>query len=198
MRAYIIGIAACLETFFRDLYLFRLQSDSALIQEVLTENGLRESINNLPKYLANGLPAEEFAAAQVSFQSAVAIDKNFAIFFGESFFDALDQFELVCEVPASKQPGPARLKMLPGWRIDVDRVFSLRHEFAHDANSTTKVSIEEMRGIETTALLLCQMTGWFSELRSGRIYTSRDLPAVLLISDLIADDWELSDDRSAL
>src|SRR5665213_852809 len=49
MRAYIIGIAACVETFFRDLYLFMLQDDPALVPKALAENGLRESAGNLPK-----------------------------------------------------------------------------------------------------------------------------------------------------
>ena len=198
MRAYVIGIAACVETFFRDLYLFMLQGEPALVSKALAENGLRESASNLPKYLASGISAEEFAAGQVSFQSSATIDKNFTIFFPEPFFDAVDKFELVCDVPSSRRPGETRLKMMPGWKTDIDRVFTLRHDFAHDANSTTKVTFEEMRSIETTALIFCQLTGWLVKHRSKRLFTSRNFPAVLLISDLIAEDWEISDDPPSL
>jgi len=41
MRAYVIGIAACVETFFRDLYLFMLQADPSLMEKALSKNGLR-------------------------------------------------------------------------------------------------------------------------------------------------------------
>jgi len=78
MRAYVIGIAACVETFFRDLYFHLLKRNPALLQQALKESNRRESANRLPRYLAEGASAEEFAAS-TSFQNAEAINQNVSI-----------------------------------------------------------------------------------------------------------------------
>jgi hypothetical protein len=189
-RAYIIGIAACVETFFRDLYIYLLKRNSSLLRRALKDGDRK----HLPRYLAAGVSAEEFAASQVSFQSAEAINQNISIFFSTPFFDILDQFELICEVPSALRTGPARLKLPSCWESDLGRVFSLRHEFAHDANSKTQVCTEEMQRIETTALLMCQITALLPGIASRVIVSGKNLPAILLISDLISDDWEVAED----
>lgn len=158
MRAYVIGIAACIETFFRDLYFHLLKCNSSLLLRALNESNRKEPASHLPRYLAEGVSAEEFAASQASFQNAEAINRNISIFFSTPFFDVLDQFELICDIPSARRTGPAQLKLPSCWQSDLGRVFSLRHEFAHDANSKTQVSTEEMQRIETTALLICQIT----------------------------------------
>jgi hypothetical protein len=195
IRAYIIGIAACTETFFRDLYLHMLRLDPGSVPRALDQNGLRVSLRNLPQYIAEGLSAEEFASAQVSFQSAEAINRNFSIFFSaKPFFDVLDDFELVCVAPSARRRGPARLKLSPGWQPDLIRVFSLRHEFAHDANSKTQIEANEMRSIETTVLVLCQVTAHLPAINLKVIRSEGDYPAILLIADLISEDWEVAED----
>jgi hypothetical protein len=195
MRAYIIGIAACTETFFRDLYLYMLKLDPGSVPRALAQNGLRESPRNMPQYIADGLSAEEFASAQVSFQSAEAIDRNFSIFFSaKPFLETLDDFELVCAIPSAQHRGPAQLKLSPGWQSDLARVFSLRHEFAHDANSKTQIEANEMRRIETTVLVLCQITTHLSGIKLKVIRSDGYYPAILLISDLISEDWEVAED----
>jgi hypothetical protein len=197
IRAYIIGIAACTETFFRDLYLHMLQSTPGSVARALDENGLRESLRNLPQYIADGISAEEFASAQVSFQSAEAINRNFSIFFlAKSLFDQLDDFEIACEVPSAKRGGTARLKLQQSWQADLARAFALRHEFAHDANSKTQIASTQIRSIETTVLVLCQITAYLPPINLKAIRSGRDYPVILLISDLISEDWELVDDAS--
>jgi hypothetical protein len=101
IRANIIGIASCVETFFRDLNFYLLKSKPWLLQKALKENSLREPASHLPRYLAEGVSAEEFAAFQPSFQSTEAIDKNISIFFSTPFFETLDQFEPICEIPSA-------------------------------------------------------------------------------------------------
>lgn len=193
MRAYVIGIAACIETFFRDLHFHLVKRNPALLQRALNESNRSESASRLPRYLAEGASAEEFAAS-ASFQNAEAINQNISIFFSTPFFNVLDQFELACEVPSARRTGPANLKLPSSWQRDLDRVFSLRHEFAHDANSKTKVSAEEMQRIETTALLACQFTVLLSGIESQIIVSQKRLPVILLVADLISDDWEIPED----
>jgi hypothetical protein len=133
--------------------------------------------------------------AQVSFQSAEAIDRNFSIFFSaKPFLETLDDFELVCAIPSAQHRGPAQLKLSPGWQSDLARVFSLRHEFAHDANSKTQIEANEMRRIETTVLVLCQITTHLSGIKLKVIRSDGYYPAILLISDLISEDWEVAED----
>lgn len=195
MRAYIIGIAACIETFFRDLYFYLLKRNPGLLPRALNESNRKEPASHLHRYLAEGVPAEEFAASQASFQNAEAINRNISIFFSPPFFDVLDQFELICDIPSARRTGPARLKLPSCWQPDLGRVFSLRHEFAHDSNSKTHVRPEEMRSIETTALLICQFTARLPGIESQTIATGRHLPAILLVTDLISDDWEIAEDE---
>jgi hypothetical protein len=195
MRAYVIGIAACVETFFRDLYFYLLKRNSSLLQRALKESNRTESTSRLPRYLAEGASVEEFAAS-ASFQNAEAINRNVSVFFSTPFFDVLDQFELVCDVPSALQSRSARLKLPPCWQSDLRRVFSLRHEFAHDANSKTMISAEEMRRIETTALLICQITALLPGVEPQIIVSQKRLPVILLVADLISDDWEIAEDGS--
>jgi hypothetical protein len=72
------------------------------------------------------------------------------------------------------------------------RTFSLRHEFAHDANSKTLVLAEEIRRIETTALLTCQITALLPGIAPKVVVNGGNLPAILLVEDLISDDWEIA------
>ncbi len=197
MRAYVIGIAACTETFFRDVFVFLLRHNPGLFDRALKESVRSEPAGRLKKYLAQGVSADEFAAA-ASFQNASNIDHNISIFFaGRTFFAVLDQFELVCAVPSAGNRGPAKLKLPSSWRNDLDLVFSLRHEFAHDANSKTIIRIEDMRRIETSALLICQLTVLLPGIRPPIIVSEKQRPAILLIADLIAEDWEIADGDAA-
>ncbi len=192
MRAYVIGIAACVETFFRDLFVYVLKRNPGMVNRALKESVGSESAKRLPQYLAVGVSAEEFAAS-ASFQNADAINHNISIAFsGTTYFDLLDQVEVDCEVPSGQQPGPAHLKLSSSWRDDLDRVFSLRHEFAHDANSKTVIDAEEMRRIETVILLICQMTVLLPGIQAPALVSANRFPVILLIEDLISDDWELA------
>jgi hypothetical protein len=183
MRAYVIGIAACTETFFRDLYFHLLKRNPGMLHRALNERNRKEPASRLPKYTAHGVSPEEFAAHQASFQNAEAINQNISIFFPSPFFDTLSQFDPICDIPSAQS--------------DLGRVFSLRHEFAHDANAKTQISRDEMRRIETTALLICQMTALLPGIEPKVIVSERNLPAILLIADLISEDWEIADDELA-
>ena len=196
MRAYVIGIAASVETFFRDLYFYLLRHNPRLLQQALNESNRKIPASQLPRYLAEGVSAEEFAASQASFQNAQAINQNISIFFSIPFFDLLDRFEIVCDIPFARRAGPAQLKLPSCWQSDLGRVFSLRHEFAHDANSKTLVHLEEMQSIETSALLICQITALLPGIEPQIIVSERRLPAILLVADLVSDEWETAEDET--
>jgi hypothetical protein len=142
--------------------------------------------------------------SRATFQSAEEIDRNYSIFFEpKGFLDSLDQFELICGTPAIPRPGRARLRLNDGWRKHLATIFILRHEFAHDANSRSKIDVREMRSLETTPVLLPQVASHLGPLkkelspeRKREIENEiKDNPgwgrmsAVLLIKDLISEDW---------
>ncbi len=196
IRAYIIGIAACVETFFRDLYFHLLRHNPSLLLQVLNAGGGKVPASHLRRYLDEGIPPEEFAAFKASFQNAESINQNISIFFSVPFFDMLDRFEVVCDIPSARKSGPARFKLPRYWQSDLKRVFTLRHEFAHDANSKTQISAAEMQSMETTALLICQATMLLPGIEAPIIVSNRQLPAILTIEDLISENWEIAEGQS--
>lgn len=151
--------------------------------------------NQLSRYLADGVPVEEIAASRVSFQNSEAINRNISIFFSVPFFEILDRFEAACHIPSARKSGPARFVLPRCWQTDLARVFSLRHEFAHDANSTTQVSAAEMQSMETTVLLTCQAAVLLPGIEAPILVSSSQLPVILLIEDLVSEDWEIDRDR---
>jgi hypothetical protein len=54
--------------------------------------------------------------------------------------------------------------------------------------------MEEMQRIETTALLICQITALLPGIESQIIFSGKRLPVILLVADLISDDWEIAED----
>jgi len=198
MRAYVISTAACLETFFRDLYFYLLRKSPSFLPQALAVGNSKISARHLHRYLAHGVSSEEFAASQVSFQNADAINQNISLFFSTPLFDQLDTFEPVCDIPSKKLGALVSLKLPSSWRSDLDRTFSFRHEFAHDANSKTQIPLTEMQSIETSALLVCQLTALLPGIRPPIIVSNRQAPAILTIDDLLSETWEIVEDEPAI
>jgi hypothetical protein len=204
MRSYIIGIAACLETYFRDLYLHTLERKPDLLETALDQIKEKEALATLYRNFSDGISFAEFAMSRATFRSVEEIDRHYSILFKpKSFLDSLDEFELICGMPAINRPGRARLRLNDGWRNHLAKIFSLRHEFAHDANSKTKIDVREMQSLETTAVILPQFASHLEPFRKEPSPERKQeiekemkenpgwalFPAVLLIKDLIAEDW---------
>jgi hypothetical protein len=200
MRSYIIGIAACLETYFRDLYLHTLERNPALLETALEQIKEGEKLATLHRNLSDGISFPELAMSRATFRSAEEIDRHYSIFFKpNTFLDSLDEFELICGMPAIDRPGRARLRLDDGWRKHLAKIFILRHEFAHDANSKSEIDAREMQSLETTAVLLPQVASHLEPFRKELSAELKEdmrenpggmwVPAVLIIKDLIAEDW---------
>jgi hypothetical protein len=194
IRSYIIGIAACLETYFRDLYLHTLERDPALLETALEQIKEKEALAALYRNLSDGMSFPEFAMSRATFQSAAEIDQHYSIFFKpRGFLDSLDEFEFLSLIPSVPRKGLARLRLSAGWRKDLARIFNLRHEFAHDANSKSKVETQEMRSLETTAVLLPQVTAHLEPFKPTPPKGANAVPIILLIADFVSEDWIVSD-----
>jgi hypothetical protein len=58
------------------------------------------------------------------------------------------------------------------------------------------LNTEEMQRIETTALLICQITALLPGVGPQIVVSGRQFPTILLVADLISDDWEIVEDEA--
>ena len=217
IKSYIIGIAACLETFFRDLYVHTLEQNPGLLKAALEKISEKESLSTIYENLSDGLSFPEFALRRATFGSVEEIDVNFSTFSKPyGFLDTLNDFELHCGIPSIPSQTRGKLKLgvfCPTWRKDLKRIFELRHEFAHDANSKNEIDPKQMPSIEKSAVVVPQVTAYTYLFRSSepmkdgtiKVDNSRasvlylggseklPIPVILMISDLVAEDWVSSE-----
>jgi hypothetical protein len=76
----------------------------------------------------------------------------------------------------------------------LNSLFDLRHEFVHDANSTTMLSRSDVARLESVAVILPQyVTMMVGAVRLAAVMRGvGSMPAMLLVEDLLATDWEVA------
>jgi hypothetical protein len=215
MRSYVIAIAACLETYFRDFYIHMLEQNPQFLTAALERIPGKEALATLHRSMSSGMSFPDFALSRVAFRSAEEIDANLSIFVRPyGFLDTLDDYELVCGIPSipGKHMGTLQLGVFcPDWRKNLARIFELRHEFAHDANSKTELDTQEMESLERSAVILPQVAAYMYLFRTQSggndgnvdkeakpvllaLYGAAEepLPVILMISDLVSEDWQVT------
>ncbi len=199
IRQYLIGVTSCLETFYRDLYVALLEADKALFQRVL--EGDKQGARRLAK-LRTSEPAEitnaELAAELAKFQNLSGIDSALSKVLAPSgYIAALDNRCFPCAIP-SRNPKTVSLRLWPNWRDQFSSIFDHRHELVHDANKDCAVQPKDMAGLEAVALVVPQISTFLVAehhgLKSSLLAMSDGPPAVLLVEDLISDDWHIERD----
>lgn len=196
IRQYIIGMTSCLETYYRDLFVALLEADKFLLQRLFERDKRAKQLTKLRATESADIPTAELAGELVKFQNLFGIDQALSkILQPLRYIDALTSTEFVCIIP-SRSPKLASLRLWPQWQGQFSDIFDHRHEFAHDANVRSVLPLSKMAGIEATALIVPQLTTLLVAQRLGATFSylaaGDHVSAVLLVEDLIADDWHVA------
>jgi hypothetical protein len=192
MRQYVIALASHLETFFRDVFRYALENDRRVYDQILQRERIR--VPSEQELVSQGITRHDFVAETLTLQSAGSIASALdPLFPPRGFRIAVEQTQLEYAVPARSARGRGfPMSAFPDWWQDLSKIFELRHEFAHDANSTASMSASEMARLESLAVMLPQyviiMAGAARLVAAGS--APGVLPAMLLVEDLLADDWQ--------
>jgi hypothetical protein len=202
-RGYLISMASCLETFYRDVVVYVLGKDEESLASILQDLREKATLAELHQVFRESVSFPEIAASRVTFQSLAEIETVMSrVFRPDGYLGALDKFELECLNPSK---GRARLRLgelFPDWRTSLERIFRERHALVHDANLQFSISDSDMASLEAVALLIPQLTAELLATRYGKEGTLRvegepsvrDLPVLLFISEVISENWETTDD----
>lgn len=200
IRQYMIGITSCLETYYRDLFVALLEADELLLQRLFERDKRAKQLAKLRDTEPDDIQNAELAGELFKFQNLFGIDQALSeVLQPLCYVDALTSTEFVCVIP-SRSPEPALLRLWPQWQGQFSGVFDRRHEFVHDANVRSALPLSEMAGIEATALIVPQLTTLLVAQRLGAtspfLAMGDRMPAVLLVEDLIANDWHVASNEN--
>jgi hypothetical protein len=195
LRQYMISMTSCLETYFRDLFVALLEADKFLLQRLFERGKRAKQLAKLRATEPSDIPTAELVGELIKFQNLFGIDQALSeVLHPLRYVDTLTSTEFACIIP-SRSPKLASLRLWPQWQSQFSGIFDHRHEFAHDANARSALSISEMPRIEATALIVPQLTTLLVAQRLGATFSQLAIgdlvPAVLLVDDLIADDWHV-------
>lgn len=192
-RQYVIALAGHLETFFRDIFRYVLETDQRVYDEIIEKERIRVPAEH--DLAVQGVTRHDFVAEALTLQSAGSIARALDPMFSPNGFRfAIEHTQHAYAVPAKSVCGRGfPLSVFPDWWQDLSKIFDMRHEFAHDANSTTSVSSVEMARLESLAVLLPQyVTMMVGAVRLVAAYPIHgELPAMLLVEDLLTEDWQM-------
>lgn len=196
-RNYIIAMTSSLETFYHDLFIYVLEKDRSLLEDILGDIKDKPTFAEIHTLLKDGVSFPEIAASMVKFQSIEELDRSLSkLFPPQGYLKTLDTYEHICAIP-SRTSDLVIMTMPEDWGKDFSDLFKNRHAFVHDANLACDIAGRQMAKLETLVLQIAQFT---SGLITKRYYgeallTEKGVPAFLIIEDLISDDWEVVEDE---
>lgn len=191
-RQYVVAIAGHLETFFRDIFRYVLENDQCVYDQIVQTARIRVPAEH--DLAVQGVTRHDFVAEALTLQSAESIASALdSMFSPNGFRFAIEHTQHTYAVPAKSACSRGfPLSVFPDWWQDLSKIFDMRHELVHDANSTAFVSSVEMARLESLAVLLPQyvtmMVGAVRLVAADPVHG--ELPAMLLVEDLLADDWQ--------
>jgi hypothetical protein len=194
IRLYIMGMTTCLETYYRDLYIALHEADEQLLRKLFEGDKHGARLARLRASEPKDIPDSELASELAKFQNLSGIDQALSeILKPQRYVEVLSSTEFLCVIP-SRRADLASMKIWPDWQSQFSRVFDCRHEFTHDANKDCDVTRKDIAFIESTALVVPQLPTFLMAQRlgaSGEVLSMNTVPAILLVDDLIADDWQV-------
>lgn len=192
IRQYVIALAAHLETFFRDVVRFAVERDTSAFERIVHEHHLR--VPSVRDLASAGVTAFDFVAEAFTLQSAGSVAGALDSFFLPSGFRvAVERTSLPYAIPSrSARTRGFPITAFPNWFDDLAQIFELRHEFVHDANSTTGIARGHIARLESLAIVLPQyVTMMFFATQVAAIDGSNTMPAMFLVEDFLATDWAI-------
>ncbi len=197
-RNYIINLASCLETYYRDLFVYAAEREESVLEQTFESLKTLRSVKLKPATLLQmqreGVDLVGYVSDHLRLQSIQEINSVMsAVFHPNNYCNTLDSTKHVFIV-LSKSPEPALISLSSDWRRHLSDLFDLRHDLVHDANRQCRVPGKLMARYENLVMFVSQLTAMLAiECFGGKTLTTDRGPAFLVIGDLISDDWELAD-----
>lgn len=193
-KYFIIALVGCLETFFRDMFIYCLEKKPGLMDAFLQETGIQISSADRQRASQAQIPLSEYISGTVNFQNLDAIERNFRCFFtgSGSLFSRLNSLEKIVSIPSRAEKGLAKLTLPPDWRAVLDELLRLRHRLTHDANYTPELPNQTLAKYEAYAAWIPQFFHFAvaEHIPSHSILVDQNRrPVFLIIDDLVSDDW---------
>ena len=190
-KNYVVSMASCLETFYRDFLVYVLSLDETTLERILPELKGKTTYGDIHSLLKEGLTFSDIAVAEARFQSLAEIDSFMSrMLFPKNYLEELSSFSLDCIIPSRGKRGA--MILWKDWRLEFASIFAHRHSLVHDANKPCTIDFPEIQKLEALALTVPQIT---AELVAQKFPVKGTLrgngwPVLLLVEDVIAEDWE--------
>jgi hypothetical protein len=199
IKNYVVSIASCLETFYRDISIYVLSLDESILERVLPDLKTKTTYADIHSLLKDGIKFSEIAATEASFQSMAEIDSFMSkLFHPKGYFEELDSYSLDCLVPTRSKR--VKMQLSNQWRSEYASIFNHRHSLVHNANKPCLIQLPEIQKLEALALTVPQMTAELIAQKfpiKGTI-RANGFPVLLLVEDVISEDWEIANDGFAI
>lgn len=193
IRQYLIALAGHLETFFRDIFRFILEQDAPFFDRTVQTHRVR--LPATQQLVEVGITRFDYVAETMTLQSASSIADTLDPFFGPNGFrSAVESTQLMYAVPSRSAIGQGfPIAMFPEWWEDFSQLFQLRHELIHDANSSSVIERPVVARLEALCVMLPQYVTLmvFSSATQETARQEEVLPAMLLVEDFLAKDWQI-------
>ncbi len=165
----IISIISCWETFFRDIFVFIINTDNEVRDKLLESVDIAMS----SKIQESGTVADYFSKLY-NFQSINDIKEAFNLVLNEK-----DIFQTIGGViiPFTKNEEIYKFSLnhsFPKWFDYVELMFQERHRIVHDANYRTEISLKELEKAENAFLYFPQIYAFWL---NGRFNTGANIIA---------------------
>lgn len=194
-RNYVIALASCMETFYRDLCLFVISNDDQVLKVILGEVREKATFADIHQILCDGATFPDIASSSLGFQNIEQIEASMSkIFPPKGYISSITEFELECLVLAKE--ARATIRLPEDWRAKFADFFQRRHEYVHNSNFDFDLSLSEMAGLEALVLLTAQLTAHnIAQRYSGKgALMMAGHPVLFLVEDFLRTDWELCAD----
>ncbi len=191
-RQYVIALASCMETFYRDLCLFVISNDDQVLKIILGEVREKSTFADIHQILCDGATFPDIASSSLGFQNIEQIEASMSkIFPPKGYISSLTEFELECLVPA--KGARATIRLPEDWRAKFADFFQQRHEYVHNSNFDFDLSLSDMARLEALVLMIAQLSAHNIAQRysdKGALMMAGH-PVFFLVEDFLSTDWEL-------
>lgn len=166
-RGHVIRSVSCLETFFRDLIIFILDSDPTTLKLVLKDIKQKHTLAEVQQILQEGISTSEIAVHNLNLQNIQGIQKVFSLFFPDNdYLGFLNKYRPSIIFSLHEKPsfyGDVKefIYLTGNWQEQFKTLFDLRHEFTHDANCQTELTLEEIQRTQWLLFKVTQFTTFY-------------------------------------